>query len=1111
MKRFLLIVLSIMLVLCMALACGCESSCNGEDWGIPELPNTSEQVLTLSTGTKTLIIGESFTLKVSGVDGTPEFNSDTENVATVNQGGLVTAVGVGEATIKVSASGQSKNCYIKVIEDTRIPTLRFNNVAKENGKYVLPIASNEVYALDFDIIFGGAFVEGAVSFESQDESILTVDENGVVTVGNVSGNSVETIIKVNATYNGKYSEDLYTEITVLVTDAKWNFALDSKDAIYAIDTFGGVSYKNTVGYTASLTVGGQIIDESDILVTCEDGHFEVNGNVITAKKAGVGYVKLSYVNGANVYERFVPVNVERVVDDRNTNNAVTFVRYEDVASLARFDKFADDRATEKVFIVSENSKTELKVENGKYVGVDNGINYVEIQNDIFSVQLQVHFTDYYFGRIDSLLYQYTLDEDGDGDIENQSIVLPESFAEQSVRYFAIYREGGLHTSGGVKQMFAIEDYDAQTRTLTLAKTWRDAYWFWYTGDVMFTVVTDSSYYMGEITAKNATKEPDIDTTNRTYYAGDLYNGEVAYLERWNDAPEEQSFVLPESFGHVSDFKIVGIVDTVYNQAERTITVKKSELSTLTAGVKIATFIDENGNNAYCYLTVAEFIVRSNDDVFKLASTDANQYIVLAADVDAAESSGITPSTWRNYYTGTIDGKGHTVSNLSLVGNAWWGFIYQNFSGTMKDIAFVNMHNASGAVRGLIAHQVNGAVLENVYISGTAYREHLFETIQDKGVTLNNVVLNFEDGWGEKGVISKNVDGLSTGEATCGEHFYNIYDDDDFFSEHDGLKFGLFEVKNGGLYFNEKLVAIQSNIDLTKQLIDGSLGYVGSNTNREVQELKLPCQIPGIEKVTKIDIDIWGNGNQYRNLAVTYNAENNSFNVTPSAVNAILADAYSGKFFTTCKIVTGYSTYWAKIDLLGVNAKLNFISTKAELESYLTAENFIAGQFYVLTNDIDGAVVENKSNTGNGIVAHFDGRGYSLTNLTINGYGLLGNYFNGTFKNTIVKVSSVQTETKGLISGQSANCNMSNIYVEADTTGSNALSVFRGVYSGCSFANMVINVKGVDDVFSGTPATEENVVTVTETFFTDNASLNFGSFAMTEQGLTFNGKLVYAKA
>ena len=1105
MRRKLLLFLTTVLILCVALSCGCKSSCNKEEeWGIPELPSAEQEVLTLSTGVKTLILGESFTIKVSGANGaTVTFSSNNESVATVNQAGLVTSVGIGEATIKVTAGSQSRNCYVTVIEDTRIPTLRFNNVDKQNGKYVLALAQGESYALDYDIIFGGAFVNGSVQFESSDTSVVTVDANGVVTVGSVAGNGVEAVIKVNAQYNGKYSEDLYTEITVVITDAKWSFALDSTDAIYAIDTFNEVSYKNTVGYTASLTVGGVAVNAEDIIVTCEDGHFEINDGVITAKKAGEGYVKLSYDNGVTVYERLVPINVERVVDDRTENNVENFVRHEEVASISRFNKFADDKATERVFIYGDSFKTELKVENGKYVGVDNGVNYVEIQNDVFSVKLQVHFTDYYLGENDSLLYQYTLDENGDGDVDSQSIVLPESFAEESVRYFAIYREDGA------SQKFNIDSFDVVTRMLTIAKTWRDAYWFWYTGDVYFVIVTDSAYYMGEITVKNATREPNIDVSSMTYYAGKLYNGEVAYIERYSGAAEEQIFTLPENFGNVTNFKIAGFVDTVYNAEDRTITVNKSDILTINNGVKIATFENENGKG-YCNLSVAEYVISSDEDVFKLKDTNSNYYIVLADDIDASAETTFQPSTWQTYYSGTIDGKGHIVSNLSLY-NTWWGFIYYNFSGTIKNIAFVNMKNSSGAVRGLISHQANGATLDNVYISGASYREHLFETVQDNGVTLKNTILNFEDGWGSKGVVSKNAEGLSTGEITYGEHFYNIYGDDSFF-ENVGLKFGGFEVKADGLYFNGKLLALPGNVDLSAQLIDGSLGIVGQVANRDEQVLKLPYEILGIENVTSVQIDIWNNGGQYRNLAVTYDAQKNAFITTKDAVASVLSGAYTGDVTLPCKIVTDYSTYWAKVELTGSNRTLNFISTAEELAYYLADGKFLANNVYVLTNDIDGAVVDNKTNPNSGIGALFDGRGYALTNLTLTGYGLLGNYFSGTFKNTIVKISSVQiTAIKGLISGQSYAATYQNIYVEADVTGTNVESVFRGVYGGCTFKDIVVNVKGIKDVIStSATVTEENVVTVTETFFTDYATINFGSFAMTAAGLTFNGKLVLAK-
>jgi hypothetical protein len=301
------------------------------------------------------------------------------------------------------------------------------------------------------------------------------------------------------------------------------------------------------------------------------------------------------------------------------------------------------------------------------------------------------------------------------------------------------------------------------------------------------------------------------------------------------------------------------------------------------------------------------------------------------------------------------------------------------------------------------------------------------------------------------------------------------------------------------------------IDISSLCLDGTLGILASVSNKETQSIVLPVDFAGLTSTKNSVIMHWTDTWSQAMDVQSYDVNTRTITFSSSLVTARLNNVTSGNNIYDCTIDTVNATYKAKIQCVGYKTTVNFISTAEDLQTYLSADEFVGGELYVLTNDIDGAVVENKANPANGLVAHFDGRGHALTNLTIKGYGLLGNYFNGTFKNTVVKVSLIQTETKGLISGQSANCSMSNIYVEADATGSNAKSVFRGVYGGCSFTNMVINVKGFEDVFSGTPTTETNVVSVTETFFTDNASLNYGSFAITEQGLTFNGKLVYAKA
>ena len=124
--------------------------------------------------------------------------------------------------------------------------------------------------------------------------------------------------------------------------------------------------------------------------------------------------------------------------------------------------------------------------------------------------------------------------------------------------------------------------------------------------------------------------------------------------------------------------------------------------------------------------------------------------------------------------------------------------------------------------------------------------------------------------------------------------------------------------------------------------------------------------------------------------------------------------------------------------------------------------------------------------------------------------MLGNYFSGTFKNTVIKVKAVQTETRGLISGQSANCTIYNVYIESDVTGSKVDHIFANVYGGCAFRNTVVKVKGLTGIIESTTATQSNVVTVTETFFTDQELIKFSSFEEKADGLYFNGKLVLAK-
>jgi hypothetical protein len=183
--------------------------------------------------------------------------------------------------------------------------------------------------------------------------------------------------------------------------------------------------------------------------------------------------------------------------------------------------------------------------------------------------------------------------------------------------------------------------------------------------------------------------------------------------------ETKSFELPESFGQVVDFKIAGIVETVYDQETRTVTFNTADVKYLNCGVKIATFENENGKK-YCYLTLADYVITQENAEYVI-QTCYNNYLVVAENLDMTglEVSPVWISE-NHEFNGTLDGKGHTVSNLTLSTGSWAGFANNIFAGTIKNVAFVNFdNNPWGGANGIIAGRVNGGKLENVYISGNS--------------------------------------------------------------------------------------------------------------------------------------------------------------------------------------------------------------------------------------------------------------------------------------------------------------------------------------------------------------------------------------------------------
>lgn len=138
--------------------------------------------------------GEKYLISVSvlpeDTDDVVEYVSDNEQVATVDADGMVTAIGNGRAVITVSCGNISDKCYVEckidevdrptVEPETTVPAISYTQDDLEfidNGfgyEYTIPLSEGSYQP------YIGNIPAEMVTFSSNDESVVTVSEDGLV-------------------------------------------------------------------------------------------------------------------------------------------------------------------------------------------------------------------------------------------------------------------------------------------------------------------------------------------------------------------------------------------------------------------------------------------------------------------------------------------------------------------------------------------------------------------------------------------------------------------------------------------------------------------------------------------------------------------------------------------------------------------------------------------------------------------------------------------------------------------------------------------------------------------------------------------------------------------
>ena len=128
----------------------------------------SESTLTIPRGKTAAVIST-----VAPVDYTDDVTWKTTNasVATVSDTGVITAVGTGEAIIRIVVGNYSASCRVTVVEPVTKITL---------NKTTLTLDARETSSLTATVTPAAATIK-TVAWTSSDENVAIVDENGVVT------------------------------------------------------------------------------------------------------------------------------------------------------------------------------------------------------------------------------------------------------------------------------------------------------------------------------------------------------------------------------------------------------------------------------------------------------------------------------------------------------------------------------------------------------------------------------------------------------------------------------------------------------------------------------------------------------------------------------------------------------------------------------------------------------------------------------------------------------------------------------------------------------------------------------------------------------------------
>ena len=217
MKKFILFITIALSALSMALCVGCARG--NDSGGKKDNAKDSENGrISLSVASADMIFGDKLDIICFyGGNDTVKWTSSDESVATVDNDGSVSTVGVGDCKITAEAGGGSATCDVSVSMGDYLPELKVMHI--KDDELVLRVGDN--FEPEVKVLFNKVYYDCEIG--------ITTSEDGVI--GYADGKiAAETEGEVSATFTGEWQ----------------NFTADRLNKEIRIKVIENVEYNNKI-------------------------------------------------------------------------------------------------------------------------------------------------------------------------------------------------------------------------------------------------------------------------------------------------------------------------------------------------------------------------------------------------------------------------------------------------------------------------------------------------------------------------------------------------------------------------------------------------------------------------------------------------------------------------------------------------------------------------------------------------------------------------------------------------------------------------------------------------------------------------------------------------